>query len=127
MAVRLGLFLGKRKAIRKRWLPYQEGHWLWIPLRLYGLHAVASVARIGPKGKVIAIYGFGPARTSKQTDEEVGRSRAGIRGFDCDVRRLGRHEWSQARRFCYRSFIRDAIATASVRLRTLSRFSSIST
>ncbi len=76
MAVRLGLFLGKRKAIRKRWLPYQEGHWLWIPLRLYGLHAVASVARIGPKGKVIAIYGFGPARTSKQTDEEVGRSRA---------------------------------------------------
>ena len=52
-------------------LPYREGDWLWIPLRLSGLHAVARVARIGPKGKVIAIYGFGPARTSEPSNEEL--------------------------------------------------------
>jgi hypothetical protein len=52
-------------------LPYREGDWLWIPLRRSGLQAVARVARVGPKGKIIAIYGFGPARTSKPSNEEL--------------------------------------------------------
>jgi hypothetical protein len=72
LAIILDLFLGRRKAMREGGLPYQEGDWLWIPLRLSGLCAVARVARIGPKGRVIAIYGFGPARTSKPSDEELG-------------------------------------------------------
>jgi hypothetical protein len=52
-------------------LPYREGDWLWVPLRRSGLHAVARIARIGPTGKIIAIYGFGPARTSKPSNEEL--------------------------------------------------------
>lgn len=63
--------MDKRKAVREEGLPYQEGDWLWIPLRLSGLSAVARVARIGLHGTVIAIYGFGPARTSKPTDDEL--------------------------------------------------------
>src|SRR2546423_3890666 len=60
---------------------YREGDWLWIPLRRSGLFAVGRIARVGPAGKVITLYGFGPPRTSLPSTDEFVRLRASSAAF----------------------------------------------
>lgn len=40
-------------------LPYREGTWFAVPLAA-GVHAVGVVARVGPQGRVVFGYFFGP-------------------------------------------------------------------
>lgn len=51
-------------------LPYREGTWFAIPLRLGGF-AVGMIVRTTPKGKVILGYFFGPRREFVPTVLEI--------------------------------------------------------
>ena len=51
-------------------LPYREGTWFGIPLRVEGF-GVGLIARSTPSGKVILSYLFGPRRNSVPTLAEV--------------------------------------------------------
>lgn len=42
-------------------LPYREGSWFAVPLKSGG-HGVGVVARMGPAGRIIVAYLFGPKR-----------------------------------------------------------------
>jgi hypothetical protein len=64
------------KSRRASELPYREGDWLWIPLGRSGLHGLARIARIGPKGKIITIYGFAPPRQAAPSPEELSNLKA---------------------------------------------------
>jgi hypothetical protein len=50
---------------------YGEGDWLWIPLGKSSSHAIGRVARVGPRGKIMLVYAFGPPLRSKPSASEL--------------------------------------------------------
>jgi len=57
-------------------LPYREGDWLWIPLGDQVHSGVARIARVGPRGRVLVLYGFGPARVQSPEPMQLGELEA---------------------------------------------------
>ena len=51
--------------------PYREGDWVWIPVGRSGLNAVGRIGRVAPIGGGILFYGFGPARRTVPTPNDL--------------------------------------------------------
>jgi hypothetical protein len=56
-------------------LPYREGTWFAVPLKSGG-YGIGVVARMGPNGKIILAYLFGPRRQTLPSPAELEQLRA---------------------------------------------------
>lgn len=77
-----------------RKLPYQQGDWFGVPLRIKG-YAIGRITRVAPGGKLLVGYFFGPPREQLPSDPDAEGLRPDDAALICRFSDLAflRNEW----------------------------------